>query len=521
MILFFKKIGNSFGTLSFQVKTLVLVFIVASGMLSIIVLSQYSTYVIKQNFDNLFDKRTKYLIKLEEIKDNYKVNIQETLKDFENKDISLNQAQEVIQLAQQLIKTSWHSYMDESRNTADEYFITQFVRNNFIDEQNSIKGKLLHKQLLFNVNRKISKINIILMLINEQNIEKLHKELDIQINNVSIYLTSLINYELSLAIEEKRNTAKIFDMIMTYSIISIILVFLFSILFSVIIINHFKNLHNSLEEKVEEKTKELLELNQYLEIKISKEVAQNRKKDLIMFQQARLASLGEMLGNIAHQWRQPLGSLMMIIQSFKTKMDRGKLSYEFVEEKVNDAGLLAQNMSNTLDDFRNFFEPNKTKNSFEISSCIEHSLELSKYSLMQSNIKVELDLKKDIEISGYYNELSHVFLNIISNSKDALLSHSDKDARIIDITLKKQKNNAIVTIIDNGGGIDESILPKVFEPYYTTKYKSAGTGIGLYMSKQIVEKHMDGTIECNTIKKRFFDKEFTCTVFVIQLPIKE
>jgi phosphoglycerate-specific signal transduction histidine kinase len=178
-------------------------------------------------------------------------------------------------------------------------------------------------------------------------------------------------------------------------------VFLFSIFLTLFIINNFKKLHNSLEQKVEDKTKELTELNNYLEIKISKEVAQNRKKDMIMTQQAKLASMGEMLNNIAHQWRQPLGSITMIIQSFQTKMNMGKLTYDFVEDKVNDALLLADNMSTTLDDFKNFFNPDKSKSSFDLRKCIEHSIELSKYILTKENIHIELSMKKDIKINSY------------------------------------------------------------------------------------------------------------------------
>ncbi len=241
-----------------------------------------------------------------------------------------------------------------------------------------------------------------------------------------------------------------------------------------------------------------------------------------MFQQARFASLGEMLNNIAHQWRQPLGSITMIIQSFQTKMSLGKLTPTFVDEKVNDALLLASNMSNTLDDFKNFFSPNKIKSRFSIKNCIEHSIELSKYLLIQENIKVNLKIRKDVEINSFYNELSHVFLNIISNSKDALSSNVDKNDRILKIIVNKFKNHLVVNVLDNGGGIPQDILPKIFEPYYTTKYKSAGTGIGLYMSKQIIEKHMNGEISCKNILHKIKDERvFNCSLFTIKIPINE
>ena len=384
------------------------------------------------------------------------------------------------------------------------------------------ENKELKNSIMMNINKKKELIKNEITRISLIKEDDYFINLNLEINAISIYLTSLINYDLNLAINEKRNTDKIFNIILIFSIISIFIVFLFSVILSLLIIGNFRKLHNSLEQKVNKKTKELQELNNYLEIKISKEVAQNRKKDIIMFQQARFASLGEMLNNIAHQWRQPLGSITMIIQSFQTKMSLGKLTPTFVDEKVNDALLLASNMSNTLDDFKNFFSPNKVKSRFSIKNCIEHSIELSKYLLIQENIKVNLKIRKDVEINSFYNELSHVFLNIISNSKDALCSNVDKNDRILKIIVNRFKNHLVVNILDNGGGIPQDILPKIFEPYYTTKYKSAGTGIGLYMSKQIIEKHMNGEISCKNILHKIKDERvFNCSLFTIKIPINE
>jgi signal transduction histidine kinase len=178
-------------------------------------------------------------------------------------------------------------------------------------------------------------------------------------------------------------------------------------------------------------------------------------------------------------------------------------------------------MSNTLDDFKNFFSPNRSKNSFFIKDCVEHSIELSKYFLNKENIKIDLIVKKDKQITTFYNELSHTLLNIISNSKDALVSSVNKNDRIIKIIVNSKKNFLFINIIDNGGGVPDDILPKIFEPYYTTKYKSAGTGIGLYMSKQIIEKHLNGEISCKNIKLEVNKKVFKGASFTITIPIFE
>jgi two-component system, NtrC family, C4-dicarboxylate transport sensor histidine kinase DctB len=510
-----------FDKLKFKYKTAFLIFIIAGGMICIIILSQISIFAIKQDFDILFDKRTKSLMQLENIKDTYQVNIQDTLSDFEKKQISYKQANEILKLAEEIIDKSWFSYKKQIQ-IQNKDILTTFIKKFVIKEKNYYENTTLKNNIMNNINNKMKIIkNSIFKIDLDTQKKDDYINLNLQINSISIYLTSLINYDLSLAINEKRNTDKIFNIILIFSIISIFIVFLFSVILSIFIINNFKQLHNSLEEKVNIKTKELQELNNYLEIKISKEVAQNRKKDIIMFQQARFASLGEMLNNIAHQWRQPLGSITMIIQSFQTKMSLGKLNQSFLDEKVKDALLLANNMSNTLDDFKNFFSPNKIKSEFSIKNCIEHSIELSKYPLIQENIEVRLTIKKDVKINSFYNELSHVFLNIISNSKDALCSNVDKNDRIIKIVVNKFKNHLVVNMLDNGGGIPPEILPKIFEPYYTTKYKSAGTGIGLYMTKQIIEKHMDGKISCKNLLHKIKDERiFNCSLFTIKIPIQ-
>ena len=516
----FNKLFSYFDRLNFNYKTAFLVFIIAGGMICIIILSQISIFTMKQDFDILFDKRTKSLMELEHIKDSYKINVQDTLNDFEKKQINFVQTVEILQLAQEIIDKNWSLYKEQTSSSNKE-ILTTFIRTFIIKEENYYENKSLKNSIIENINKKNLIIKNELYKIDFVKEDSYFRNLNLEINAISVYLTSLINYDLSLAINEKRNTDKIFNTIIIFSIISIFIVFLFSVILSLLIIDNFRKLHNSLEQKVSDKTKELQELNNYLEIKVSREVLQNRKKDIIMFQQARFASLGEMLNNIAHQWRQPLGAITMIIQSFQTKMSLGKLTPDFVDEKVNDALLLASNMSNTLDDFKNFFSPNKIKSDFSIKNCIEHSIELSKYLLIQENIEVKLTVRKDVTIHSYYNELSHVFLNIISNSKDALCSNVDYNDRIIKIIVNKFKNHLVVNIVDNGGGIPQDILPKIFEPYYTTKYKSAGTGIGLYMSKQIIEKHMSGEISCkNIVHKMKNEKIFNCSLFTIKIPLQ-
>ncbi|MDC0933060.1 HAMP domain-containing sensor histidine kinase [Arcobacteraceae bacterium] len=516
-----QKIISYFNNVSFEFKTNFLIFIIAGGMFTIMTLSLISTFSIKYDFDKLFEKRTTLFVKLEDIKDAYTVNIQDTFIDIENRSITIEESKEVIQLAKQLINVNWYEYKKITNDKSVPFIyvggiIKKFFTANIMDK----KDQILKVNIIENIDKKIIIIDTILANIKHSHNNENFSKLYLEINAVNIYITSLINYDLSLAINEKRDTQNVFNIIIIISVISIILVFLFSIILSILLINNFKALHNSLELKVDDKTKELTELNNYLEIKVSKEVAQNRKKDIIMFQQARFASLGEMLNNIAHQWRQPLGSISMIVQSFQTKNSLGKLTETYINEKTEDALLLAHNMSNTLDDFKNYFLPDKRKEDFYIQDCIKHSFELSKYILEKEKVHFEIVCKKDIKTHNFYNELSHVFLNLIANSKDALCTNVAKDVRIIKVIIREYKKDIHINFIDNGGGIPIAIAPKIFEPYYTTKYKSAGTGIGLYMSKQIVEKHMDGSIvQKNITHKINKDKQYSCSLFTIKIPI--
>lgn len=514
-----KKLLKYFDTLKFSYKANFLIFIIAGGMISIIVLSQISIFILKDDFDTLFDKRTKSLIKLQTIKDSYKINIQDTLNEFEKNSLNYEQTIEVLNIVKEIIEKNWSEYKYRLNKDFNNSILSK-IKTYFINS-NHYKNQYIKELNIENIDNKMVDIFSSIEKLDKKNSKEYFTNINFNIDSIFVYLGSLVNYDLNLAINEKRDTDNIFKLVTIFSFISIFFVVFFTIILSLFITFHFRKLYYLQEKIVEKKTKELKELNNNLEQKIKLEVAKNRKKDIIMFQQARFASLGEMLNNIAHQWRQPLGSITMIIQSFQTKMRVNKLSPEFVEQKVKDALLLAQNMSNTLDDFKNFFSPNRSKNSFFIKDCVEHSIELSKYFLNKENIKIDLIVKKDKQITTFYNELSHIFLNIISNSKDALVSSVNKNDRIIKIIVNSKKNFLFINIIDNGGGVPDDILPKIFEPYYTTKYKSAGTGIGLYMSKQIIEKHLNGEISCKNIKLEVNKKVFKGASFTITIPIFE
>ncbi|AAP76618.1 two-component sensor histidine kinase family protein [Helicobacter hepaticus ATCC 51449] len=285
--------------------------------------------------------------------------------------------------------------------------------------------------------------------------------------------------------------------------------------------------HLLLEQLVQSKTKELQSLNVNLQKSIEYEVEQNRKKDLIMYQQARLASMGEMIQNIAHQWRQPLNSLMILIQSFKSRAMQKKLDNEFINQQTQYGMKIATEMSNTIENFRNFFHPETNKEFFELSQSIRNSIELLKAQFQENLIRIEVDVSpqaQDLNMLGYQNSFTQVILILINNAIDALKLKSQNDKSfenpLIEISLDKLGYNIILCVKDNAGGIDLEDKSKVFEPYFTTKHKSVGTGVGLYMAKQIIERQLNGTISVSNTQwgkqNQYFGAEFT-----IHIPIQK
>jgi len=209
--------------------------------------------------------------------------------------------------------------------------------------------------------------------------------------------------------------------------------------------------------------------------------------------------MGEMLENIAHQWRQPLNSLGLIIQRIKLFQDKDILTKEDIESSASKSMLIINKMSSTIDDFRNFFKVNKHKDFFRIDDLIKNILILMEASLKNSYIQIDTTkVDKSIELYGYKNELEQVFINIINNAKDALIDTHTLTPNI-KISSFILDNNIIVEIKDNAGGIDKNILNKIFDPYFTSKKEGKGTGIGLYMSKMIIEKNMNGKLQAKNI----------------------
>ena len=300
---------------------------------------------------------------------------------------------------------------------------------------------------------------------------------------------------------------------------TIVWILTFVVFFSIIAFIHrtvtLNILNKKLKYTVEEKTKELRYLNENLQITIDKKTKELLEKEAILNQQAKMAAMGEMIENIAHQWRQPLSVISTISSSLKIKREMNMLDDKEFYEALQSINKTSEHLSNTIDDFRNFFSPNKEINKFYISELIKKSKDLIKSRFDKFNIKV-IENIDDIEILSYQNELFQVILNLFSNSIDVLSSNEIED-KIIHIKIYQDENNLCIEFLDNGGGIKDEFINRVFEPYFTTKHKSQGTGVGLYMSLQIVTKHLNGEISVkndtfihNNIK--YFGAKFTILI---------
>ncbi|RDX34098.1 sensor histidine kinase [Arcobacter sp. HD9-500m-PIT-SAG03] len=289
------------------------------------------------------------------------------------------------------------------------------------------------------------------------------------------------------------------------SVITSVLLFIFA----AIAINFF---FEFLIKRINKNEKKLKEINKNLEQTIDNEItyrlkiqkkAQDEKEqnEQLLIQQSKLAMMGEMIGNIAHQWRQPLMQLSAIIMYMDAHDEKGKLTKEKFQNKIKESDSIIDYMSKTIEDFRNYYQPEKQKESFYIKESIESALFIIDSALKNSFISTNVVFEnEDIKIISFKNEFSQALLNIISNAKDVLIQRKIKNPTI-HINVKTIDGKVQIRIEDNAEGIKEEILDNIFDPYFTTKHKSQGTGIGLYMTKMIIENNMNGNIEVENTEK--------------------
>lgn len=252
-----------------------------------------------------------------------------------------------------------------------------------------------------------------------------------------------------------------------------------------------ENYNQNLALQVSQRTHELDKLNQSLDQRVKDEVAARRRQEQLLIHQSRLAAMGEMIGAIAHQWRQPLNALGLVLQNIQITHSMGRLDDAFLNRSVEKANRLIGNMSNTIDDFRNFFKPNKHAEEFSIFQTLKSVSELLDASLSHNQIELQINCDEAIKVMGYQSELAQVLLNLINNAKDICVERKIGQPRIV-VDVSQTATDTRIAVSDNGGGVPEEIMDKIYDPYFTTKEEGRGTGIGLYMSKMIIESNMGG-----------------------------
>lgn len=258
----------------------------------------------------------------------------------------------------------------------------------------------------------------------------------------------------------------------------------------------------------EQKTmqEQLRSLNQDLEERIAREILRRLEHERILARQSRHAAMGEMIGAIAHQWRQPLSTVSVIIQNMAAAWKLDRLSKEYVDQALDVAQHQIAYMTNTIEEFLAFFRPDKMKERFCINDKIMESISFVETQLKSQGIKIVIGdgFNIDYFVCGYQNEFRQVVLNLIVNARDAVRDGFVQELLPVEIgviclDIKGDGENVVVTVADNGCGIAPEIGNKIFEPYFTTREQSGGTGIGLYMSRLITEDGMGGSISFSSL----------------------
>ncbi|PHR58553.1 MAG: histidine kinase [Arcobacter sp.] len=259
--------------------------------------------------------------------------------------------------------------------------------------------------------------------------------------------------------------------------------------------------------------KELEELTINLKDKVAEELIKNKQQANHMLQQSRLAQMGEMISMIAHQWRQPLASISAIAGTLSIDVMLDNYNKDFFQEHLEDITGLSQHLSSTINDFRGFFKETKELHKTSLQELIHSSMNIISPTLVSKGISIFEDIQENINITTYANEVQQVILNILRNSEEALMDNDVKEGKIW-VQAHVKDELACICIQDNAGGISEDIINNIFDPYFSTKTKKDGTGLGLYMSKTIIEEHCKGSI---TVKN--FEKGVWFTIFLpLDLP---
>jgi signal transduction histidine kinase len=300
-------------------------------------------------------------------------------------------------------------------------------------------------------------------------------------------------------LEKQKNLEKVLDEEFNFILKASALIVLFVVVLSLLLSRKINKIFQQYQEEVQARRLELQELNRSLEQRVENEISAHRKKDKMLIQQSKMAEMGDMLSMIAHQWRQPLNQISYVFMNIDSAYEYKELSKEYLERKIKEANEQLEFMSATIDDFRNYFRPDKEKELVSVYDVIHKSVTLMQNSLDMRGVEIEHISQGTALTHLYKNEFIQVLLNLIKNAQDVLVENKINNPKIV-IKSTVTDETLRVYICDNGGGIEEQIIDKIFDPYFSTKDQKQGTGLGLYMSKMIIEEHLNGKLSVYNTK---------------------
>ena len=263
----------------------------------------------------------------------------------------------------------------------------------------------------------------------------------------------------------------------------------------------------------------VIEYEKYLEKRVSQEIDKNIINEKMILEQSKMAAMGEMLESIAHQWRQPLSVITTAASGMKMQKEYDMLDDEVFNESTDSIISAAMHLSETIDDFRDFFKPNKKKETYKIEDSFKRAKELLSSKFKNRDIETIENIDNS-ELFGLVNELVQVFMNILNNAKDAL-EETEDSRRLIFIDIETCDDFININIKDSAGGVPNNIINQIFESHFTTKGDKDGTGIGLYMTKQIIVEHLKGEISVRNIEYEYEENKYKGALFNIVLPLKQ
>ena len=367
-----------------------------------------------------------------------------------------------------LSKNMWDEYI-KMRDTDKTFIIVKLVNKIYYEFFLTIRERaqieiIQNKKRAVekDITNKISALTETLLSIKDKSIPKDSEEMrkiDATSQEIIASLSELTEIGIDMFSSKKKMTDSMYKITITMLLILMLAIIAITLLITNYIIKNIGDIMHTLEDAVSKRTQELKTLNENLEKSIAYEVEENRKKDHIMYQQARFASMGEMMQNISHQWRQPLNSMMMLIQSLKLKSQNNTLDSDFVNMQVTNGLRIAKNMSDTIESFRSFFTPMKDKSRFSAKSCIEKTLEIISPSMKSGKISIKLKDGEDFWIAGHENMLSQVVMILINNSKDAS-ENANKNSFVVDIYISEDRDSEGGSFLkirfeDNCGGVKD------------------------------------------------------------------